>query len=182
MLGKMGFWASAAKMRELASHPDRLTTNCAKFEVRMVRYSFPVRLFHSPLHTGLSRRSGCPGIPPLCAGVISAIGVAPNYEDFMKRNWCKSSLTPFFAFQSAQFRRSPRPALAQRNYGGKSRLRTAAAIGLSPCVPISSSSGNPVSFLHAGSGPSSPPFAGLFHLMVALPFRDPPHMLHTRIL
>ena len=27
----------------------------------MVCYSFPVRLFHSPLHAGLSRRSGCPG-------------------------------------------------------------------------------------------------------------------------
>jgi hypothetical protein len=26
----------------------------------MVRYSFPVRLFHSLLHAGLSRRSGCP--------------------------------------------------------------------------------------------------------------------------
>jgi hypothetical protein len=38
-----------------------LTTGNAKLEVRMVRYSFPVRLFHSLLHAGLSRRSGCPG-------------------------------------------------------------------------------------------------------------------------
>ena len=35
----------------------RLTTSHAKLEVRMVRYSFPVRLFHSRLHAGLSRRS-----------------------------------------------------------------------------------------------------------------------------
>ena len=33
---------------------------CARLEVRMVHYSFPVRLFHSLLHAGLSRRSGCP--------------------------------------------------------------------------------------------------------------------------
>jgi hypothetical protein len=26
----------------------------------MVRYSFPVRLFHSLLHAGFSRRTGCP--------------------------------------------------------------------------------------------------------------------------
>jgi len=32
-----------------------------RLEVRMVRYSFPVRLFHSLLHAGLSRRPGCPG-------------------------------------------------------------------------------------------------------------------------
>ena len=38
----------------------RLTTTRPKLEVRMVRYSFPVRLFHSLLHAGLSRRSGCP--------------------------------------------------------------------------------------------------------------------------
>ena len=38
-----------------------LAASYAKLEVRMVRYSFPVRLFHSLLHAGLSRRSGCPG-------------------------------------------------------------------------------------------------------------------------
>ena len=52
-----------------------LTTAYAKLEVGMVRYSFPVRLFHSLLHAGLSRRTdthcfplfsqktdnGCPG-------------------------------------------------------------------------------------------------------------------------
>jgi hypothetical protein len=39
-----------------------LTATGAKLEVRMVRYSFPARLFHSLLHAGLSRRSGCPRI------------------------------------------------------------------------------------------------------------------------
>jgi hypothetical protein len=34
-----------------------LTSAYAKLEVGMVRYSFPVRLFHSLLHTGLSRRT-----------------------------------------------------------------------------------------------------------------------------
>ncbi len=33
----------------------------------MVRYSFPVRLFHSLLHAGLSRRSGCPRLPDIVA-------------------------------------------------------------------------------------------------------------------
>ena len=37
----------------------------------MVRYSFPVRLFHSLLHAGLSRRSGCPRL----ALVISVLGI-----------------------------------------------------------------------------------------------------------
>jgi hypothetical protein len=36
----------------------RLTTARPRLEVRMVRYSFPVRLFHSLLHAGLSRRIG----------------------------------------------------------------------------------------------------------------------------
>jgi hypothetical protein len=34
----------------------RLTTTRPRLEVRMVRYSFPARLFHSLLHAGLSRR------------------------------------------------------------------------------------------------------------------------------
>jgi len=34
-----------------------LTTAPAKLDVRMVRYSFPVRLLHSQPHAGLSRRS-----------------------------------------------------------------------------------------------------------------------------
>jgi hypothetical protein len=34
-----------------------LTTAYAKLEVGTVRYSFPVRLFHSLLHAGLSRRT-----------------------------------------------------------------------------------------------------------------------------
>jgi len=37
-----------------------LATSRAKLEVRMVRYSFPVRLFHSLLHAGLSRRTDIP--------------------------------------------------------------------------------------------------------------------------
>jgi len=39
----------------------RLTTVPARLEVRMVRYSFPVRLFHSLLHAGLSRRTDIAG-------------------------------------------------------------------------------------------------------------------------
>src|SRR5258705_8959532 len=34
----------------------RLATPSAKHEVKMVRYSFPVGLFHPLLHAGLSRR------------------------------------------------------------------------------------------------------------------------------
>jgi hypothetical protein len=37
-----------------------LATSHAKLEVRTVRYSFPVRLFHSRLHAGLSRRTDVP--------------------------------------------------------------------------------------------------------------------------
>jgi hypothetical protein len=42
----------------------RLTTARPRLEVRMVRYSFPVRLFHSLLHAGLSRRIGRLPISP----------------------------------------------------------------------------------------------------------------------
>jgi len=42
---------------------SRLATSRAKLEVRMVRYSFPVRLFHSLLHAGLSRRTDIPLFP-----------------------------------------------------------------------------------------------------------------------
>jgi hypothetical protein len=38
-----------------------LTTACAKLKVRMDRYSFPARLFHSLLHAGLSRALSVPG-------------------------------------------------------------------------------------------------------------------------
>jgi hypothetical protein len=38
-----------------------LTTTPARLEVRMVRYSFPVRLLHSRLHAGLSRRTDIAG-------------------------------------------------------------------------------------------------------------------------
>jgi hypothetical protein len=42
---------STLRKVRLAAHPARL-------EVKMVRYSFLVRLLHSLLHAGLSRRSG----------------------------------------------------------------------------------------------------------------------------
>jgi hypothetical protein len=37
---------------------SRLATDHARLEVKMVRYSFLVRLLHSLLHAGLSRRTG----------------------------------------------------------------------------------------------------------------------------
>jgi hypothetical protein len=50
----------------------------------MVRYSFPVRLFHSLLHAGLSRRSGCPGLC-VCMGSHSRNKKNPKNHSCQER-------------------------------------------------------------------------------------------------
>jgi hypothetical protein len=55
-----------------------LTTACAKLKVRMARYSFPVRLFHSLLHAGLSRRTDVPPSYSVSAATSCANGPHPE--------------------------------------------------------------------------------------------------------
>ena len=76
----------------------RLTTTRPRLEVRMVRYSFPVRLFHSLLHAGLSRRTRRPSAAS--KQLLSAI----------IRGECFSRLTPWTKRQSPD----PCGALAHR--------------------------------------------------------------------
>jgi hypothetical protein len=71
-----------------------LAANCARLEVRMVRYSFPVRLFHSLLHAGLSRRSSVPDFRSLpvnlcdvtlascVSGVTATLSTATRFRRF----------------------------------------------------------------------------------------------------